>query len=362
MIAPGFEKVQDTFADLLRQHPGSAQVTVRYQGQVVADLYGSAPGSPAVDAQTPFIVFSVSKVFTTLAVLRLLEEGRLDLDAPIARYWPEFAQGGKETATVRHALLHQAGIPAPHLRLQVPLWPFWGLVTRDVASSKAQFIPGTQTAYHLVNFGFILGEVVRRVSGEPIDRYLQRAFFGPMGLQNTWMRVSADGLRRSPRLTAASPSMQENSRLFNLPIMRRALLPAAGLHSTARELAAVFQMLLDCGEYQGQRFLRPETIALAARSHYNGYDSYIQGNMNWGLGFIIGGGAHRDPDPEKWSMGRGSSEATFAGLGMGTCMAWADRRAGLVTAFTCNAMLGDSAASQRWAAISSAVWDCVEGK
>lgn len=361
MIAPGFEKVNSVFEGLLRQFPGAVQLCVRQHGEVVADLHGSAPGSPAVDADTPFMVFSVTKAFTVLAVLRLLEEGCLELDAPIARYWPAFAQGGKEAATLRHALLHQAGIPAPHLRWQVPLWPFWGLVTRDVARTKAVFPPGTQTAYHLVNFGFILGEVVRRVSGEPVDRYLQRHFFTPMGLKNTWMRIPAADLRRTPRLAALSPETQEASRVFNLPIIRRALIPAAGLHSTARELAAVFQMLLDGGEYQGQRYLRPETIELATRSHYDGYDAYVHSHMNWGMGMIIGGGSKRSADPRDSAMGHGSSAGTFSGMGMGTCMVWADRRAGLVTAFTTNAMLDDQNVGRRWSAVSNAVWDCVEG-
>jgi len=148
-------------------------------GSLAVDLSGSEPGFPAVDADTPFLTFSVSKAFTAMAVMRLVEEGKLELDAPIAHYWPEFVQGGKERATLRHTLLNQAGIPAPHLKRQIFLWPFWSLVARNVAHERALFPPGTQTAYHLVNFGFILGEVVRRVTGQPIDIFLRQTFFEP---------------------------------------------------------------------------------------------------------------------------------------------------------------------------------------
>jgi CubicO group peptidase (beta-lactamase class C family) len=361
MISKGFEKVADNFNNLLQNEPrgSAAQVAIYFQGNLVADLSGGASGSPAVSPETPFLCYSVSKAFTAVAIMHLMERGRLELDAPIGRYWPEFAQRGKETATIRHALLHQAGIPAPHLQRQVFTWPFWGLVTRGVAREPAQFVPGSQSAYHLVNFGFILGEVVRRVSGLPVDVYLQRTFFGPLEMKNTWMRIPARELRRSPRLITQSDEMKKAAHIFNLTIIRRSLLPAAGLHSTAVELGRFFQMLLNGGEYAGKRYLQPETIDLAAQSHYDGYDAYIKSDINWGLGLIMGGGTHLPPEPRSWVMGYGSSEATFGALGMGTCMVWADRRARLVTAFTCNRMLGEPEVAHRWAAVSNSVWDCV---
>jgi CubicO group peptidase (beta-lactamase class C family) len=116
-------------------------------------------------------------------------------------------------------------------------------------------------------------------------------------------------------------------------------------------------MLLNGGNYQGHQYLSPEIIRLATRSHYNGYDSYLKFNLNWGLGFIVGGGKFLAPSPRDWIMGWGSSENTFAGCGMGTCMVWADYKADVVTAFTCNGMLGVPAVDQRWAAFSNAVWD-----
>ncbi len=362
MQTHSFNIIQETFQQLLREHPKgvSAQLVVNYQGERVVDLHGSAPHTPANTPETAYLTFSVSKGFTTLAILKLLDEGLLELDVPIAHYWPAFGQKGKASATIRHALLHQAGIPAPHLYTQIPLWPFWDLVTRRVASYQPVYPPGTQTAYHLVNFGFILGEVVQRVTGMPIDQYLATHFFEPMGLNQIWMKVPPAVENTSPRVISMSDSMRNTAWLFNRHLIRRALIPAAGLHSNARGLAAVFQMLLDGGEYQGIRYLKPETIATAASSQYDGYDAYVRANMNWGLGFIMGGGQHRDPDPRLRSMGCGSSAATFGSFGMGTCMVWADRTAGMVIAFTTNGMLSDRAAGQRWAKISNAAWDAIQ--
>lgn len=362
-MQPSFDHTAEVFHAYLLGQPKdiSVQVCVIHQGEVVLDAAGSSPGSIGITTDTPFITFSVSKAFTAAAVWHLLDAGKIDLDAPIARYWPEFGQKGKETATLRHALLHQAGIPAPHLYQQIFLWPNWRLVTRHVAHSKAEYAPGAYSAYHLVNYGFILGEVVRRVSGMPIDQYLHQTFFEPMGLENTWMRIPAKKLPFSPRLQALNPEMRSIAGLFNLPAIRKALIPAAGLHSCARELACFFQMLLADGKYQGRHYLQPDTIREAARSHYSGYDHFIKTTMNWGLGLIVSGPNPDISNEHSSPHGYGSSEATFSAIGMGTCMVWADRKAELVTAFTCNGVLSDSETASRWALISNAVWDCLQG-
>jgi CubicO group peptidase (beta-lactamase class C family) len=350
------QAIEHVMQDILVGQPaGTAmQVTVQRNGQRLAD---AVLGTSNVTEDTPFVLFSVSKVLTTLAVLHLLDAGLIDLDMPIADIWREFGRDGKASATIRHALMHQAGIPAPHLYGQLFLWPFWRLVTADVAATRAVFMPGTQTGYHLVNFGFILGEVVRRVSGMPLDRYLDLHFFQPLGMAHTNMRIPHRLVSQSPRLLTTTRQLRNTAWLFNLPIIRQALIPAACAHSTARDLATLFQMLVNGGEWDGRRYLKAETVKMATRSDGDVYDTYVRTHMNWGLGFILGGGAHANPDRRKNALGVGSSEQTFAGMGMGTCMVWADKPTGLVTAFTTNLMLDDELVGQRWSAISNAVWD-----
>lgn len=360
MFIREFAGVSIAFEKMLKNQPSGAasQLVVHYQGKEVVNLAGGRSGSSFVNSDTPFLTFSVSKTFTAAAIWRLIGEGALELDAPVGRYWPEYARNGKESTTLRHVLLHQAGIPAPHLERQIFTWPYWNLVIRDLEHEKAEYIPGTKSIYHLVNFGFILGEIVRRVTGEPIDQYLSRYFFEPMGLLHTWMRIPLIMSRQSPRLVTSSLTMETVVKWFNLQTIRCALIPAAGLHSTASELSAFFQMLLDGGQYGGRQYLKPEIISLAARSYFDGYDPYIKCFTNWGLGLIMGGGLHVDPDPDKNPLGYGSGPETFSALGMGTCMVWADPPSKLVVAFTTNAMLAEHDTGRRWAALSNAVWDC----
>ena len=180
-------------------HPAAQMVVLRH-GQVVFDrVIGKARRKP-VKPDTPFYTFSCTKAFTGMCIHKLIDEGKVALDAPVAEYWPEFGKKGKETATIRHVFLHQAGIPARGLYLQLPLWPFWDLVTRSVANLEAEYPPGEKVAYHLVNYGWVLGEVVRRVSGLRIDHYFDQVFARPLGLDHTWLKVPPGQLKYSPRV------------------------------------------------------------------------------------------------------------------------------------------------------------------
>lgn len=120
-MQPSFAQAADVLHSYLQEQPPdiSAQVCVIHRGKIVLDIAGSSPASSGITIDTPFITFSVSKAFTAAAIWHLLDTGKIKLDAPIAHYWPEFGQKGKATATIRHALLHQADIPAPHLYSQI---------------------------------------------------------------------------------------------------------------------------------------------------------------------------------------------------------------------------------------------------
>jgi CubicO group peptidase (beta-lactamase class C family) len=327
----------------------------RSAGQLVIAHHGRVAFDRAVNADptTPFLTFSVTKAFTGVCIHRLLEEGRLEWDAPVARYWPEFGSKGKETATIRHVFLHQAGIPGPHLYFQALMWPYWDLVTRDVARTAAVYPPGSRSEYHLLNYGFIFGKVIENVTGMPFSRYLRQTVLDPLGLAHTWLPIPPDELRCSPHLFTDSNStfMRGGSIIFSLPRYRRAIMPAATLHSTARDLAVFYQMLLNGGTYAGQRILKPETVAAAARQGATGVDG-----TRWAHGFHLG---PNSANPELNGMGWGSTPRTFGHFGLGTSMAWADPDAGLVVTFTCNYMLeevnGDNA--RRLASLSDIIWD-----
>jgi CubicO group peptidase (beta-lactamase class C family) len=340
-----------------RLHP-AAQLVVARHGQVVLDLaHGRGRQGKPITPQTPFFTFSVTKAFTGVCVHRLIETGQIEMDAPIADYWPEFAQKGKAEATIRHAFLHQAGIPAPRLNQQVLVWPWWPLVTRHIARTAAVFPPGEKTAYHLVNYGFIFGEVVRRVTGKPIDRYLDAHFIKPLGLKNTWMRIPASDLSRSPRLYSGSKAHRAAVFIFNRRIIRRALIPAANLHSTARDLAVFYQMLLNGGSYNGHQFLEEETLQRATTPGAEGMDHLLKHPMRYAYGFHLQQDL-KGPDGRLIrDMGPGASQDAFGHYGMASCMAFADPRADLVFTFTCNRLIDN--AGERNAALLSALWEAV---
>jgi CubicO group peptidase (beta-lactamase class C family) len=360
------EAVQGVKKIFLRQireglHPG-AQLVVLRSGKVVLDLaegIANLGSRRRVTPDTPFLTFSVSKAFTGLCVHRLIEEGRIDLDAPVAEYWPEFGSRGKQEATIRHVFLHQAGIPTRGIYLQALHWMNWGRVTRSVANLQAEYAPGTKTAYHPLNYGFILGEVVRRVTGKPIELYLKNTFLDPLGLKNTSLGLPPGRQKDIARIYHGCPDQKIVVWAFRIPFIRSAVLPAATLHSTARELAVFYQMLLNGGVYAGKRYLQEGTIRAATRLAYEGFDHTIQREMRWAYGFHLGGLAQSAEEAGS-GMGKGSSENTFGHFGQRTCMAWADSNADLVVAFTCNRLLSIESNQRRWQELSDAIWDSID--
>jgi CubicO group peptidase (beta-lactamase class C family) len=365
MNAARVKKIVELFDGMVTEkhwHP-AAQLVVLRHGEVVLDrVVGAGRNGKSIEHETPFYTFSVSKPFIAICIHKLIEEGKIDLDERIGTYWPEFGCRGKEDATVRHAMLHLAGIPAPHLYWQIPLWLNWKLVTRAVAEYKAVYPPGKVAHYHLLNYGFMLGEIVHRVTGIMPDEYFAKNFSEPMGLKNTWMRIPAKEISRTPKLYSYNKEHDLTVKVFDLRVMRKAVIPAASVHSTARELAIFFQMLLNGGEYAGKRYLKKETIRRAVTSGYHGYEVNEKGIVNFGFGFQLGGRDVylKDTQGKKLPFyGKGSSEKTFGHYGLGSSMVWADPDADLVVAFTTNGLWHSDITHLRWNMINNAVWKAV---
>jgi len=362
MNAAGVGKIAQVFAGQIAdglQH--GAQLVLLRHGRVVLDRAAGVAniksGLP-VGADTPFHLFSISKPFTGMCMHKLIEQGRVALDAPVCEYWPEFGQSGKESATIRHVFLHQAGIPSRGLRAQIPLWVNWGLVTNNVAHLQAEFAPGSKTSYHAVNYGFILGEVIRRVSGKPVRQFMQEEFFGPLGLKHSHLGLPWKLTGSAARIYCGDPEQDTIVKVFNLPFIRGALMPAATLNSTARDIAVFFQMLLNQGEYAGRRYVQADTVARAVSLGYEGFDEYINAEMRWAYGFHLGG-SRRPGEPIGGGMGHGSSLSTFGHAGQNSSFVWADSERQLVLAFTTNRLLAGDRNTERFAAISNAVWDAL---
>jgi CubicO group peptidase (beta-lactamase class C family) len=363
MGTAGVQRIVEIFERQIRQdlQPGAQLVVLRH-GQVVVDLAAGLANTrrkQPVTPETPFLTFSVTKAFTGMCVHRLIEDGKIEWDAPVARYWPEFGRNGKEQATIRHVFLHQAGIPQRGLAAQVLHCRDWERVTGSVAELPAEFSPGAKTAYHAVSYGYILGEVVRRVTGVPIEDYLRQTFLDPLGLKRTWLGLPSGELNETARLYPGCLDQRIVVLAFNLAFIRKAAVPAATLHSAARDLAVFFQMLLNGGEYAGRRYLQPDTIAAATALGWQGLDETMGRPVRWAHGFHLGGLQRLNPELED-GMGNGSTEKTFGHFGQRTCMVWADWNARLVVAFTSNRMLSREGNLARMKEISNAVWDAIQ--
>lgn len=161
-----------------------AAVCVVYDGETVVDLWGGfreTAGKDPWQRDTLANVFSTTKGMTALCAHRLVDEGRLDLDEPVATYWPEFAQQGKAEITVRQLISHQAGLPALRKTLPHEALFDWDRMTGELAAERPWWAPGTKHGYHAVTFGWLVGEIVRRVTGQSLGTYFAKEFAEPLG-------------------------------------------------------------------------------------------------------------------------------------------------------------------------------------
>jgi CubicO group peptidase (beta-lactamase class C family) len=186
-VAPGFETVREAFArNFEKGREVGASFCVHVGGQKVVDLCGGAfdrEGTRPYDERTLQLVFSSTKGATAVCANLLAQRGLLDLDAPVASYWPEFARAGKEELPVRFLLSHQAGLPAVDATLTAEEVWAWEPVIEALAVQKPFWEPGTAHGYHALSYGYLVGEVVRRVSGRSLGTFFAEEVAGPLGLE-----------------------------------------------------------------------------------------------------------------------------------------------------------------------------------
>lgn len=182
--APGWQNLAGVFAENFRDRGEiGASLCVYHRGECVVDLAG---GWAQPERTTPFsrdtlaVVFSVTKAMTAIAAHLLIDRGLLDLNAPVSEYWPEFATNGKETATVAMMLNHSVGVPGFHEPLRQGGYLDWSYMTSRLANEKPFWEPGSRNGYHAINFGWTVGELVRRVSGLSLGTFLRREIAEPL--------------------------------------------------------------------------------------------------------------------------------------------------------------------------------------
>jgi len=288
-----------------------ASVAVYLEGESVVDLWG---GFADPDRTVPWErdsitnVWSTTKTMTNLCALILADQGELDLHGPVAAYWPEFKANDKERIEVRHLLSHTAGLSGWEEPITVEDLYDWEKVTSLLAAQKPWWEPGTASGYHALTQGYLVGEVVRRVTGQSLGTFFAKEVAGPLGgdfLIGLPAKDDARTVRVIPPgnalLEQATPEMLENPLLiktFTNPVLspdvaweeawRRAEIPAANGQSNARGVAAVQSIVSNHGEARGVRLMSPKGCDAIFEEQSNGNDLVMSVPLRFGIGYGLG--------------------------------------------------------------------------
>ncbi|HEX3786259.1 MAG TPA: serine hydrolase domain-containing protein [Pseudonocardiaceae bacterium] len=329
--------------ELVHERGGIAQLCVLRRGKVVLDR---AIGCQPDDL---FWIFSASKPFVALLVHLLAERGKLALDDPVAEYWPKFGQRGKESITIRQVLRHRAGLPVARSRIRDALaMTNWDRSTRAIERAHPSRPAGDVPAYHWLSYGFILGEVVRRVTGTPVEEFLRTEFLDPLGLADTSLGLPADRWSRHVPIHGHGRAGRISQVYLNRRATRQAVIPAAGISTTARDLAQFYETLRRGGELDDVRVLAADTVEEARKPSSDGEsDALLHKPIRWAQGFQLGSPGRPG------AMGQYSSPETFGHNGSNCCIGWVDPGRQLVVTYLTDQLMAHGAAHLR--AVSDAI-------
>jgi CubicO group peptidase (beta-lactamase class C family) len=374
--APGFEAVHAAFETVLaRKGELGAALCVMVDGRTVVDLWGGPAdiaGSRPWTADSLVNVWSATKGAVALATHILADEGSIDLDAPVAEYWPEFARRGKGSVLVRQVLSHTAGLPAPSARVPRESVYEWGAMIAAIEESELFWEPGTRMGYHAATYGWILGEILRRVAGLSFGEFLRARVSGPLG-SDLFVGLSPEEESRAAEIKGSAAlsgpvgglvfrailalgGKAKNLAMNNPPRpyeaanshrWRAAQIPSSNGHASARGLARLYAPLALGGEAFGVRTLSPAALERATREEARMKDLVSGRIESRSLGFMLplpGG-----PDPR--------SAGAFGHLGKGGSMGFAEPSRRLSFGFVANAMR--DIADGRWEALYRAVCGCM---
>lgn len=374
--AARFRAVRDAFERGLRDGGETgAAVAVWLDGEPVVDLWGGfvdAAETRPWRSDTLAYVASTTKGITALCANRLAEAGKLDLAAPVTRYWPEFGAAGKQDVPVHMLLSHRAGLPALRTRLPREALYDWDRVTAALAAETPWWEPGTKHGYHPMTFGWLVGEVVRRADGRSLGRYFREELAQPLGLDfHVGLRPDEEArcadvippaaghrnpLLRGPggrdsMLALAFGSPRSRPDEANTPEWRRAELPAANGHGTARALARLYGALARGGEEDGHHLLGPGALARATAEQAFGRDAVLPGlTTRFGLGFMLG--------HPRLPLGPGAH--SFGHPGMGGSLAFGDPERRLGFAYVRNRVQAGMAGDAQGFRLAGAVYRALD--
>jgi CubicO group peptidase (beta-lactamase class C family) len=365
---PEFQAVADAFAANFREREEiGAAVCVYKDGRKVVDLWGGV-ADPVTKApwqqDTIVCMMSVGKAMAGICVLRLVDRGAIALDAPVARYWPAFAQAGKEAITVKQllggmaALIYAEHAPAGSmmdwdtqvdaLERQAPVWP-----------------PGTRGAYHSMTAGVLFGELVRKVDGRNVATFFREEVAEPLGIDygfgmddaqlariatlvpnsgSVTLQAFADPSSNLGKAWRAKPPGNE---FFNSEPFRRGIAPSANGHGNARAVARLYAALALGGTLDGVQILTPETLAQARETQWDGICGLTERHFRYGLSFML-----NQPPAARF----GPNMNVFGHPGAGGALGLADPDTGLSFSYSPNFMCSGAGLGDRCEALIAATW------
>jgi CubicO group peptidase (beta-lactamase class C family) len=284
-VASGFERVAEVFAsNFERRGELGAACTVYRDGRPVVDLWGGladpSSGRPW-QRDTMVIVFSTAKGIAAVVVNLLIERGLLAADAPVARYWPEFAAGGKAAIPLRWLLSHQAGLPDEGGTLTEEDILDGERRVRELAARTPAWPPGSAHGYHARSFGWMVGELVRRVTGTSLGQYLAAEIASPLAL-DLYIGLPE---RLEPRVASLWSAEGPYEGVWNTRALHAAELPSSNGICSAHALARMYAACI--GEVDGIRLLQPDTVARACEVQATGIDCVLNAAFTFGLGFML---------------------------------------------------------------------------
>ena len=377
-VAKGFEPIRDAFASNIEQHEVGAAVCVYKHGTKVVDLWGGsfdAAGTAPYNSDTLQLVFSTTKGITAMCLAICVDRGLLDYDRPVADYWPEFAAAGKGAVTVAELVSHRAGLPFTEPAITIEDCLAWDPVCAALAKQAPMWEPGSAHGYHALTYGWLAGELVRRVDGRPIGQFVAEELAGPLGVE-FWIGLPESQEQRvspliaSPALApeakaladmfmgpetlggkalsnnGAFGSLDSADSKFNSRAVHAAAIPAANGITNARSLAKLYAACI--GDVDGvARRIAPATLDRATTTVTSGADRCLLIETTFGMGFMTSG-------PLTAMLGPGS----FGHAGAGGSLAFGHPKRGIGFGYVMNQMDNNLAGDPRVLALLAALERC----
>jgi CubicO group peptidase (beta-lactamase class C family) len=344
-----------------------AQLVVYHEDDLVLNLAGGTTGSDGNET-TPdrkHVLFSCTKPYAGVALHQCVEEGWLEYDDFVRTHWPEFADENEEKAaiTVRHVLSHQAGLHQTEFDADFENWSDWERAVKAMEAAELTFTPSETAAYHALSYGFLVGELVRRASGRPINEFLEERVFAPLEMADTDLGIPEDEPDTTATLAGFEPgerarsmdagldafSNAEAAALFDQEEIHRAVIPAASATGSARDMARFYACLANGGELDGERILEESTIeSMTTEQAAVERDATLGVPRRYGMGFVLGG--------SPWGkFGTTSPSRVFGHGGLGSIVGWADPEDEIAFSYVTNGIRDEFEHSLRMNALADAV-------